>query len=85
MTVKISDEAYKQLVKLDKNIKKRILRYLEQLEDMENPRAAGKALVGELKGLWRYRVGNYRIICIIKDHNLEIKAIKIGHRKNIYN
>ncbi len=84
MTIKLSDEAYKQLRKLDKKTRMHILDYLEQLEVMENPRDKGKALVGNLKGLWRYRVGDYRIICVIKDIELEIKAIKIGHRKDIY-
>ncbi len=84
MTVTISDEAYKQLKKLNKQTQKRILKYLEELETLQDPRSKGNALVGNLKGLWRYRVGDYRIICIIKNLELEIKAIKIGHRKNIY-
>ncbi len=84
MTVKISDEAYKQLKKLNKTIQKRILKYLEQLETIQDPRSKGKPLVGNLKGLWRYRVGDYRIVCIIKDLELEIKAVKISHRKDIY-
>jgi mRNA interferase RelE/StbE len=51
---------------------------------MPNPRLSGKALQGDLKGLWRYRVGNYRLIAQIKDNELIILVIEIGHRKEVY-
>ena len=52
---------------------------------MQNPRATGKALQGEFSGLWRYRVGDYRLICEIRENELVILVLEIGHRKNIYN
>jgi mRNA interferase RelE/StbE len=51
---------------------------------MVNPRLTGKALQGDLKGLWRYRVGDYRLIAQIKDAELLILVIELGHRKGIY-
>ena len=55
-------------------------RVLEQ----DDPRALGKALKGELGDLWRYRVGNIRIICDIQDNVLTILVVKMGHRKDVY-
>ncbi|WP_304645752.1 type II toxin-antitoxin system RelE/ParE family toxin, partial [uncultured Dubosiella sp.] len=54
------------------------------LMNCDDPRIYGKALVGDKAGMWRYRVGTYRIICDIKDHEFLIVAIRIGHRKNVY-
>ncbi len=50
----------------------------------QDPRASGKPLRGNLAGLWRYRVGNYRVICQHLDHELVVLVIRVGHRKNIY-
>ncbi len=85
MKVRLTDNFKKQLKKLDKSVSKRVYAFLDKLESLENPRSKGKALVGLLSGLWRYRVGDYRIICKIEDDNLIIIALEIGHRKNIYN
>ncbi|MDY5160680.1 type II toxin-antitoxin system RelE family toxin [Actinotignum urinale] len=82
--VKLSSKAEKQVLKLDKKPFDAIMSYLKQLEFIDNPRSTGKALQGNLKGLWRYRVGNYRIICNIQDKELTIYAVDIDHRKNIY-
>lgn len=57
----------------------------KQLDNLSNPRQLGKALTGQYKGLWRYRIGNYRVICDIIDDELVTLAISIGHRKDIYN
>jgi len=51
---------------------------------MNNPRSKGKALSGNLKGLWRYRVGDYRVICQIIDNEVVILVVELGHRKEIY-
>lgn len=85
MTIIYSEQARKNLKKLDKQIAKRIIKYLEELEKLENPYLKGKALTANLSGLWRYRVGDYRIICEIKNNELIILVIKIEHRKQIYN
>ena len=51
---------------------------------MENPRQKGKDLVGELKGMWRYRIGKYRIICEIQDKQVTILVVEIEHRSKVY-
>ncbi|EMB47969.1 MULTISPECIES: type II toxin-antitoxin system RelE family toxin [Treponema] len=67
MKVILTETFKKQLKKLDAVISKRVLDYLEQIELLDNPRSRGKALTSNLSGLWRYRVGNYRILCRIND------------------
>lgn len=51
---------------------------------LENPRDAGKALTGNLRTYWRYRVGDYRVVCEIRDNDLVIVAVIIGHRSEVY-
>ncbi|GGZ85656.1 hypothetical protein GCM10007161_17000 [Ignatzschineria indica] len=83
--IEYSDSALKALKKIDKTYAKRIVDTLElQIAHLDDPRVRGKALQGNLKSLWRYRVGNYRIICDIQDKKLTILALFIGHRKKIY-
>ena len=84
MKVILTDKAKKQLKKLDSSISKRILDYLEQLELIDDPRSRGKALTSNLAGLWRYRVGYYRILCRIHEDKLVITVIEIAHRSTIY-
>jgi mRNA interferase RelE/StbE len=83
--VEYSQEARKQLKKLDKQIANTLLNWVEQrLVSCENPRLWGKSLTGSLNEKWRYRVGDYRILCVIKDHIVTIEVVSIGHRKEIY-
>lgn len=78
-------EARKQLKKLDKHVALMLAKEMKKtLDGIENPRSIGKALVGDKGGLWRYRFGQYRVICTIEDKNLIVLALSIGHRKNIY-
>ena len=84
MKVILTETFRKQLKKLDAAISKRVLDYLEQIELLDNPRSRGKALTSNLSGLWRYRVGNYRILCRINDDRLIITVIEIGHRSTVY-
>lgn len=75
----------KQLEKLEKGAAVKILNYLRNtIDGTENPRNFGKALTGNYKGLWRYRVGDYRIICNIQDEKCIVLALETGHRKEIY-
>ena len=75
----------KQLRKLDSFQANIILRWLEEnIDGCENPRINGKLLAGKLAGLWRYRIGNYRVICKIQDDKLIVLAIEVGHRREIY-
>jgi mRNA interferase RelE/StbE len=84
-TLRYSDRAIKQLTKLDVGVQRLILTWIaSNLENCENPRIKGKSLTANRSGEWRYRVGDYRIICDIRDDELIILALSIGHRKNIY-
>ncbi len=83
----LADTAKKQLKKLNKKNPQqaqKIIDYLLDLQSLENPRDKGKGLLGNLSGMWRYRVGDYRVICHIDNGKLLVTALEIGHRKNIY-
>ena len=83
--VEFSDDAIRELKKLNKQLQQRITTFLvERVQNSDNPRATGKALQGKLASYWRYRVGDYRLICHIKDGELIVLIIEIGHRKDIY-
>ena len=79
-----SSKAQKDFKKLDISIQKRIKTFTQEIENLENPRGKGKALTGDLKGFWRYGIGDYRLVCEILDNELIIYTIKISHRKNVY-
>lgn len=80
-----SKKSDKQLGKLDNRTRTMILLWLDKnLKNTTNPREHGKAMTADKKGLWRYRVGDYRIICDIKDNELIILTLEIGHRSKIY-
>ena len=79
-----SDDFLKQVSKLDKPIQKRIFNYMDEVAKLENPRSRGKILVHDLRGLWRYQVGDYRILCRIEDAKLVIVVVEVGHRKEVY-
>jgi mRNA interferase RelE/StbE len=85
-TIEFEDDAKRQLAKIDKQAAKRIVAFLrERLALHENPRQLGAALKGNIRGAyWRYRVGDYRIVCDIQDQRLVVVVIEIGHRREIY-
>ncbi len=84
-TVEFSDRASKEMKKLDKYTAKMIYNWIDiNLEGCEDPRLKGKALTGDKKGLWRYRIGDYRLICTIEDAKLVILILHAGHRRDIY-
>ena len=75
----------RQFSKLDKSTQRYIFNWLiKHLDNVENPRYSGKSLTGNKQGLWRYRIGNYRVIVDISDTNCMIIAVEVGHRKFIY-
>ena len=75
----------KDFSKLDKRIQIMITVWIEKhLLQTSNPRVYGKALVGPLKGLWRYRIGDYRLIAKIKDNKITIVLLNVGHRSDVY-
>lgn len=83
--VEYSKSAQKQIKKMDLYTKVMLTRWItKNLVDCSNPRQHGKALKGNLKNQWRYRVGDYRILCDIEDDKLIILVINVGHRKEIY-
>lgn len=83
--VEYSKSAQKQLKKLDNYTKAMLMSWItKNLVECEEPRNQGKALKGNLKNQWRYRVGSYRILCDIEDDKLVILVINVGHRKDIY-
>lgn len=85
-TTEYTETARKQLRKLDKQIARRILDFMdERISGERNPRDTGKALTGNLLGaFWRYRVGDFRIICDIQDAKLCVLVVQIGHRREVY-
>lgn len=83
--IKFTETAQKQLQKLDKQVANRLLNWLDdRINSSDNPKLWGKALVGNESGKWRYRVGDYRIVCEILDGVLLVRVVSVGHRKNIY-
>lgn len=84
-TLEYSKKAQKQLAKLDRGVQALILSWIEKnLLNCENPRQKGKGLTANRSGLWRYRVGDYRIVSSIEDERLIILVVEVGHRKEIY-
>jgi len=84
-TIEYTDTAKKQLRKCDKVTARRIVDFMdERIAVKPNPREFGKALTGPLGGLWRYRVGDYRVICKIRDARLQVLVVEIGNRNKIY-
>lgn len=76
--------AFKELKKLDHKAQKDILAFLDKITHEPSPRTIGAPLKGTLKSFWRYRVGNYRIICDVDDQEIVILILHVGHRKDIY-
>lgn len=84
-TIDYTDTARTQLRKLDKQTAKRILDFLdERVAGRADPRSTGKALTGPLGGLWRYKIGDFRVICDIQDGSLHILVVQLGNRRDVY-
>jgi len=81
-----TDSARRQLRKLDQQTARRIVDFMdERIAGQENPRSTGKALTGPMLGTyWRYRVGDYRVICDMQDHALRVLVIEVGNRRDVY-
>ena len=84
--IKYTGAAAKQLKKLDKSVALRLLDFMDhRVATAEDPRALGKSLKGPKLGeYWRYRLGEYRIICSIQDQQVCILVIEIGNRRDVY-
>lgn len=83
--ISYAQSAMQLLRKLDRAMAVRILKYMdERVAVQDDPRRLGKALSGPLSDLWRYRVGDCRIICDIQDSELYVLVVRIGNRKDVY-
>ena len=83
--VVFSEEALKQLKKMDKHVASLIIGWVRKnLENCTDPRVHGKPLVANRSGQWRYCVGDYRLICEIQDEVVKILVLSIGHRRDVY-
>jgi len=84
--IEFDPAAVDELAGLDRTVQKRILKVLrERIAPLVDPRSIGEALRGsQLGGLWKYRVGDYRLICDIRDDVILIVVLRIGHRREIY-
>ena len=84
-TVEWDNKARRELRKLNQSTQGYILRYFrERIMVDDDPRRFGKTLRHELQGLWRYRIGDYWVVCQIQDEQLIVLALIVGHRRNIY-
>ena len=84
--VEFDREAKRDLDKLDPQVTRRIERFLyERVATLDDPRSIGEALRGSKLGeFWKYRVGDWRIICEIQDAKLVVLALRVGHRREVY-
>ena len=80
--IRFSAAAEKALVKLDRPTSRRLLDFLET-RTIPEPRRTGKAMRGDERA-WRYRVGNYRIVCDIDDRTQTVYVVRVGHRSSVY-
>jgi mRNA interferase RelE/StbE len=85
-SIEIGPRAQRQLKQLDQQVARRLSRFLyERIASLENPRSIGEALKGtEFGDLWKYRVGDYRIIASIEDKLVRILVVRIGNRREVY-
>lgn len=84
--IEFDPAAVKDLRKLDRSIQQRLLGFLKQrVATLDNPREIGEALAGvKLGGYWKYRVGDWRIICDIQDLRIVVRVLRIGNRREVY-
>lgn len=84
--IEFTPEADKSLVRLGNQAQKQILKFLRQrVSSLEDPRTIGEPLKGSrFAGLWRYRSGDYRILCEIQDEKISILVVLVGHRREVY-
>ena len=84
-TVNTTPRFDKEFKKLDKYTQRMLVAWIDKnLENCTNPRIYGKGLTSNRRGQWRYRIGDYRIICNIEDNKLVILALTVGHRRDVY-
>jgi mRNA interferase RelE/StbE len=83
--ITFEESAKKELLTLDRKAQAEIVQYLRnRIATDQDPRRFGDPLRKELAGLWKYRIGNYRVICEIQDEQITVLIIRIGHRSKVY-
>lgn len=83
--IEIEKSAKKELAKLDKTAADRILLFLEErIATADDPRRFGEGLTNNLVGLWKYRIGDYRVIVDIQDARVVVVVVRVGHRRKVY-
>jgi mRNA interferase RelE/StbE len=82
--VETTDRFDREYKKLDRAVQRRVMAYLEEVERFDDPRQRGKGLTANHAGVWRYRVGDYRILARIIDNTVTVLALRVGHRRDVY-
>ena len=83
--IEFDNRARKELRKLNPDVQEKIFQWIRNnLTETNNPRHSGSPLKGRMKGLWRYRTGEYRIVCQIREEDFAILVLRIAHRRDIY-
>ncbi|HXZ39772.1 MAG TPA: type II toxin-antitoxin system RelE/ParE family toxin [Terriglobales bacterium] len=84
-TIEFDPAAQRELDKLDKPVARRISKFLyDRIAKLDDPRKIGERLQGTLSEFWKYRVGDYRLICSLEHGHLVVLVLRIGHRREIY-
>jgi len=81
--IRITRTAEKQISRLDQVTQKRLLKFFTRL-NQRKPKQLGKALQGDKAEFWRYRVGDYRLICTVDDNLAQVLVLEVGHRREVY-
>ncbi len=82
--VETTEQFDREFTKLDRPVQRRVLVYLHEVESLHDPRQHGKGLTANHAGVWRYRVGDYRILAQFIDSTLTVMALRVGHRRDVY-
>ncbi len=83
-SVATTDQFDRDYKKIDRAVQRRVMAYLEEVGTLDDPRQRGKALTANHAGVWRYRVGEYRILVQMLDNTLTVLALRVGHRRDVY-
>jgi mRNA interferase RelE/StbE len=82
--IEFTAKADKQLDKMNRRDAARIIKLLDEVAELDDPRSRGHVLTGNLSGLWRYRAGDWPVVCQIEDGRIVILVLTIGHRREVY-
>ena len=83
-SVETTDQFDREFKKLDRAVQRRVLAHLHDVEGLDDPRQRGKGLAANHAGVWRYRVGDYRILAQFINNTLTVLALRVGHRRDVY-